>query len=41
MLNLTKNIQSLTTFRRKSAHFIKHLKKSKRPLVQSRRGEDG
>lgn len=38
MLDLTKDIQSLTTFRRKSAHFIKHLKKSKRPLVLTVKG---
>ena len=33
MLNITTDIQSLTTFRRFSGEFIKHLKKSKRPIV--------
>lgn len=33
MLDLTKDIQSLTTFRRQSGDFIKQLKKSKRPVV--------
>lgn len=33
MLDITTDIQSLTTFRRASGDFIKHLKKSKRPLV--------
>jgi prevent-host-death family protein len=33
MLDITKDIQSLTTFRRKSGEFIRQLKKSKRPVV--------
>jgi PHD/YefM family antitoxin component YafN of YafNO toxin-antitoxin module len=33
MINLATDIQSLTTFRRSSGEFIKHLKKSKRPMV--------
>ena len=33
MLDITKDIQSLTTFRRQSGDFMKQLKKSKRPLV--------
>src|ERR1035438_5675257 len=34
MLDITKeDIQSLTTFRRRSGDFMKHLKKSKRPVV--------
>jgi prevent-host-death family protein len=33
MLNIATDIQSLTTFRRSSAGFMKQLKKSKRPLV--------
>ena len=33
MLDITTDIQSLTTFRRRSGEFIKQLKKSKRPLV--------
>jgi prevent-host-death family protein len=32
-LDITKDIQSLTNFRRKSAQFLKQLKKSKRPVV--------
>lgn len=39
MLDITKDIQSLTTFRRNSGEFIKHLKKSKRPLVLTVRGK--
>ena len=33
MLDITTDIQSLTTFRRSSRDFIKHLRKSKRPMV--------
>jgi prevent-host-death family protein len=33
MLDLTKDIQSLTTFRRRSGDFMKQLRKSKRPVV--------
>ncbi len=33
MLDITKDIQSLTNFRRKSGEFLKQLKKSKRPIV--------
>ncbi len=33
MLDITKDIQSLTTFRRLSGDFMKQLKKSKRPVV--------
>jgi hypothetical protein len=33
MLDLTNDIQSLTTFRRQSGDFMKQLKKSKRPMV--------
>ena len=39
MLNITKDIQSLTTFRRNSGEFIKQLRKSKRPLVLTVRGK--
>jgi prevent-host-death family protein len=39
MLNLTTDIQSLTTFRRSSGHFMKHLKESKRPLVLTVNGK--
>ncbi len=33
MLDLRQDIQSLTNFRRKSAEFLKQLKKRKRPVV--------
>ena len=33
MLDLTQDIQSLTTFRRRSGDFLKQLRKSKRPVV--------
>ena len=33
MLNLTTDIQSLTTFRRRSGDVMRQLKKSKRPMV--------
>jgi prevent-host-death family protein len=33
MLDITTDIQSLTTFRRSSGDFMRHLKKSKRPVV--------
>ncbi len=39
MLDITKDIQSLTTFRRCSGDFIKHLKKSKRPVVLTVKGK--
>jgi len=39
MLDITKDIQSLTTFRRRSGDFIKQLKKSKRPLVLTVKGK--
>ncbi len=39
MLDLTKDIQSLTTFRRQSGHFLKQLKKSKRPVVLTVNGK--
>ncbi len=38
-LDITKDIQSLTTFRRKSAQFLKQLKKSKRPVVLTINGK--
>ncbi len=38
MLNIAKDIQSLTTFRRRSGDFIKQLKKSKRPVVLTVKG---
>jgi prevent-host-death family protein len=39
MLNITKDIQSLTTFRRRSGHFMRQLKKSKRPVVLTVKGK--
>ena len=39
MLDITKDIQSLTTFRRQSGDFMKHLKKSKRPVVLTVKGK--
>ena len=39
MLDLTKDIQSLTTFRRQSADFMKQLKKTKRPVVLTVNGK--
>ena len=41
MLDITKDIQSLTTFRRRPTEFLKHLKhlrKSKRPVVLTVKG---
>jgi prevent-host-death family protein len=39
MLDITTDIQSLTTFRRCSGDLIKHLKKSKRPMVLTVNGK--
>jgi prevent-host-death family protein len=39
MIDITKDIHSLTTFRRESGMFMKHLKKSKRPLVLTVKGK--
>jgi PHD/YefM family antitoxin component YafN of YafNO toxin-antitoxin module len=39
MLNIATDIQSLTTFRRSSATFMTHLRKSKRPLVLTVKGK--
>ena len=39
MLDLTQDIQSLTTFRRKSGEFMKQLKKSKRPVILTVNGK--
>ena len=39
MLDITTDIQSLTTFRRSSSDIIKHLRKSKRPMVLTVNGE--
>jgi len=39
MLDITKDIQPLTTFLRKSGEFMKQLKKSKRPVVLTVNGK--
>ncbi|MCL4784270.1 MAG: type II toxin-antitoxin system Phd/YefM family antitoxin [Bryobacterales bacterium] len=39
MIDITKDIQSLTAFRRRSAEFMKQLKKSKRPVVLTVKGK--
>jgi len=39
MLDITKDIQSLTSFRRSSGDFMKHLKKTKRPVVLTVNGK--
>jgi prevent-host-death family protein len=38
MLDITRDILSLTTFRRRSGDFMKQLKKSKRPVVLTVKG---
>jgi len=39
MLDITKDIQSLTTFRRRSGEFLKRHHKSKRPVVLTVKGK--
>jgi prevent-host-death family protein len=39
MLDITKDIQSITTFRRHSGEFLKQLKTSKRPVVLTVKGK--
>ena len=39
MLDITSDIQLLTTFRRRSGDFMKQLKKSKRPVVLTVKGK--
>lgn len=39
MLDLTKDIQSLTTFRRRSGDFLKQLRKTKRPVILTVKGK--
>lgn len=39
MLDITSDIQSLTTFRRRSGDFIKQLKKTRRPVVLTVKGK--
>jgi prevent-host-death family protein len=38
-LDITKDIQSLTAFRRRSGDFLKQLRKSKRPVVLTVKGK--
>src|SRR5947207_7360486 len=38
MIDITNDIQSLTTFRRRSGDFMKQLKKTKRPVVLTVKG---
>ena len=39
MLDITKDIHSLTTFRRRSGDFLKQLKRSKRPVILTVKGK--
>ena len=39
MLDLTKDIQSLTTFRRRSGDFMKQLRNTRRPMVLTVKGK--
>lgn len=39
MIDITQDLQSLTTFRRRSGDFMKQLKKTKRPLVLTVKGK--
>ena len=39
MLDITKDIQSLTTFRRESSDIMKQLKKTKRPMILTVNGK--
>jgi prevent-host-death family protein len=39
MLDITKDIQSLTTFRRRSGDFMKQIKRTKRPVVLTVNGK--
>jgi len=39
MLDITKDIQSLTTFRRRSGDFMKQIKKNQRPVVLTVNGK--
>jgi len=39
MIDITRDIQSLTTFRRRSGDFMKQLRKSKRPVVLTVKGK--
>ena len=39
MLDITRDIQSLTTFRRKSGEFMRQLKKTKQPVILTINGK--
>ncbi len=39
MLDITRDIQSLTTFRRRSGDFMKQLRKNKRPVILTVKGK--
>jgi len=39
MFDIKKDIQAMTTFRRNPGHFMKHLKKTKRPLILTVNGK--
>ena len=39
MLDITRDIESLTTFRRRSGDFMKQLRRNKRPMVLNVRGK--
>jgi prevent-host-death family protein len=39
MFNINKDIQAMTTFRRNPGKFLKHLKKTKKPLVLTINGK--
>jgi prevent-host-death family protein len=39
MFDIEKDIQAMTTFRRNPGHFMKHLKKTKRPLILTVNGK--
>ena len=39
MLDITRDIQSLTTFRRRSGDFMKQLKKTRRPVILTVKGK--
>jgi prevent-host-death family protein len=38
-MDITKDIQAMTTFRNHSAQFLRHLKKTKRPLILTVNGK--
>jgi prevent-host-death family protein len=38
-MDITKDIQAMTTFRNHSAQFLRHLKKTKRPMVLTVNGK--